>query len=53
MLLAGIFVLVLVGLVLWIAVRELRTPRKPEHERQPPRFRDPVATTHRGGQGGM
>ena len=53
MLVAGLFVLVLVGIVLWIALREVRTPAKPEHERQPRRFRDPVSTTHRSGQGGM
>ena len=50
---AGLIVLVLVGLVLWVAIREARSPRLPEHERQPHRFRDPVATSHRGGQGGM
>ena len=53
MLIAGLFVLLIVGVVLWIAIREVRTPRTPEHERQPRRFRDPVSTTHRGGQGGM
>jgi hypothetical protein len=53
MLLAGLFVLLVVGIVLWIALREVRTPRKPAHEQQPHRFRDPVSTTHRGGQGGM
>jgi hypothetical protein len=53
MLVAGLFVLVLIGLILWIAIREARSPRVPEHERQPRRFRDPVATTHRSGQGGM
>jgi hypothetical protein len=52
MLIAGLFVLVLLGVILWIAIREARAPRTPEHERQPHRFRDPVSTTHRSGQGG-
>jgi hypothetical protein len=48
--------LVLVGLLVaglvWLIVYTLRRPKKPDHDRDPERFRDPAITAYKGGPSG-
>jgi hypothetical protein len=39
------------AVVLWLIVRTARLPKKPEHERQPERFRDPAITAYKSPPG--
>ena len=52
---ALIIVGVLIGICAWVAIRTVRVPKKPDHERAPERFRDPAETAYRSGGdfGGM
>lgn len=46
-----LFALLVVGIV-WLVRYIRRMPKKPEHEREPERFRDPAITAYKGGPGG-
>jgi hypothetical protein len=51
-----IVTLVLAGLMIaglaWLIVYTLRRPKKPDHEREPERLRDPAITAYKGGPSG-
>jgi hypothetical protein len=46
-----VLALLLVPLI-WVGIHTARMPKKPQHERDPERFRDPAITAYKGGPSG-
>jgi hypothetical protein len=52
MLIPLLILAVLAVAVIWLIVYTLRRPKKPDHDREPERFRDPAITAYEGGPSG-
>jgi uncharacterized membrane protein SpoIIM required for sporulation len=37
--------------IIWVVIRVLRVPKRPEHERAPEKMRDPALTAFKSGSG--